>query len=239
MTLLNRLIQLLTNPRLAVERYFLPLVIIERYLLSFRKFVLCELDLNEDPRKKATTQIGVRQARLDDLEKLAKMRSSEERFGKNRVDKPRYALLLQERLKSGHQCFIAEGADMVLGYVWIAFLEFHVSEMKRKITLKNDEAMLYDVYTSSFYRGKEIFPRIAEVAFDSLRKNHYEKIYFITRKCNKPMINAGKKLNAKMVEALTFIGILMFTRLTRVSLRHDFGNAGAHERERIRWNKTQ
>lgn len=189
-----------------------PFLIIENYIVAHRKLILYEHDLLNVTVIEPKIQINVRQASLDDMEKLVEKSANE-----RRVKKRKYMKRVLERLKAGHCCFIAERSDEIVGYAWIALQELYVMEIERKMSLKEDEAMFYDVYTFSIHRGKGIAPKIYEEAINHLRKNNYKKIYIAMLQHNKPSQRAAEKLNFKAVETITFLKIFGVKKLARAT----------------------
>jgi len=178
------------------------LLIIENYFVAYRKLVLYEHDLMNVPRVEPKIQINVRQANSDDMEKLV-----EKSVNERKVNKRKYRMLVWERFKAGHWCFIAERADEILGYAWIAFPELYVIEIERNMSFEEDEAMIYDVYTFSSYRGKGIAPKIYEESIYSLKKSDYKKLYIAILEQNKPSRKTAEKLNFKPIKTITFLKI--------------------------------
>ena len=159
-------------------------------------------------------EINVRQAGLSDIKKLVEKIANEKRILRGRAKRKSITDLLQ-RLKAGHWCFIAEKTDEILGYAWIAFRELYISEIEKKMALKEDEAMFYDVYTFSLYRNKGVAKKIYEVAINYLRKNDYKKIYVAILQHNRPSRKVAEKFNFKAVETITFLKIFCIKNLAR------------------------
>lgn len=223
----HKMTDLQKDLRFVLAKFLLPLSIIEKFFLAYKKNVIYEFDVKDVSMVKAETKIIFREAGLTDMEKLVEIRTSRRSFGEGFLRKEKYLIKVLERLKASHQCFIAERNSEILGYVWFAFGELYVNEIERRVVLREDEAILYDGYVSPFQRGKGIGPDIWSQSIIRLRRSGYRRIYGFVASYNKPSRRALEKINGKTKATVIFLKILTMKRLlqTRGSMGLDFSES--------------
>lgn len=203
-----------------MRKYFAPWLIVERYFLTCKEKILYEYDLRGFPFQNPKIQMNVRQARLEDMEKLAEMRATEKNSSEHNVKQRQYFVTLLKRLKADNYCFIAEKNNEILGYLWIAVHELFNVEMDRNLLLSDTSVMLYDLYTFSSYRGLGVAPTIMEQTFKFLRENNFKNAYVFVDYFNKSSRKTNEKYS-KMIDVITSIKFFGFSYLThRVTYRN-------------------
>lgn len=188
----------------------LPSLAFRKYLLDYQKIVFYECDTMHPPQTKPKLRLCIRQAKIEDMEKLVEMRTRWRMEGESIIKKRRYLRQVFERLKAGHWCFIAESvhSEEILGYLWVASRELYVCEIEMTMKFNENEAMFYDVYTFPPYRRKGVAQKIYEEVINLLRIRNFKKLYVAVLQHNKPSKALAKKLNFKPVKTTAFLKIL-------------------------------
>lgn len=216
--------RLLTKLIFTLEKRFLPLVVLQEFIIAFKRFIVYEFDLKErtldavdttteEQWSKLTPPLEIRRADLDKMPTLAEMRTSDLNFGEDRVRKGNYTITVLERLRTGHWCVAAERGDKILGYLWIAFGELYDKATNRRAILREDEALIYDVYVASEQRRKGLMPRIVHQALDALRENNCRKAYILVEDYNKPSRKGVERSGGTAKATITRVKILNMNRL--------------------------
>jgi len=185
-------------------------LVIRKYFLDYEKLVLYEHDTILLPQKKPKILLDVRQASMEDMEKLVEMRTHWQVESESRIKRRKYLRQVFERLKAGHWCFIAEGihSEEFLGYMWVARRELYICEIEIIMNFNENEAMFYDVYTYPPYRRKGVAQKIYEEVINLLRIHNFKKLYVAVLQRNKPSIALAKKLNFRPVKTTAFLKVL-------------------------------
>lgn len=118
----------------------------------------------------------------------------------------------KERFKMGHVCFGAKLNGEFAHLKWVAFNQFYVNEINRKIQISSDSAYIYDGYTVSKYRGLGISPKVMEKTLQHISKMGTKKVYAVVRHNNFPMLRVKQK------EGFRKIGIITYTKIFKLRL---------------------
>ena len=113
--------------------------------------------------------------------------------------------ILIKRINNGSKCLILKKNDRVIGYTWfnldICDLPFF------NISLKENEAYLFDAYVLMEFRGKKIAPFLRYQCYKELQKLNRTVLYSFSEYLNNQSINFKKKLNAKFVLLILYFNL--------------------------------
>ena len=87
--------------------------------------------------------------------------------------------IFQDRLLRGDIFFIARAGNQIVHQTWISFEDKWVPLLNKKIVLKEREAYLYQVYTASEYRGKNVLPAVISKVLRYLKTQGYKRLFFL------------------------------------------------------------
>jgi len=170
-----------------------------RRLFVREKIFAFEKSLPARVRIQAKVEPEVRIAQKIDISKLA------EKIG---------ARGMNEGIRKGHLCFIADMDGEILHYKWVAFDEAYVSELDRNIYFDSNSAYIYSVYTVPDYRGFGLDPKVTTKVFDYLNKKGIEKVYILVRHNNLPSLRVIQKVGYRKMGEIRFIQVLGFRKYT-------------------------
>lgn len=77
---------------------------------------------------------------------------------------PFECLTSPNRFERGDVAVVCRDEDTVIGYAWISFKDLQVCEARLFLSVRDDEAVLYDAFVFPQYRGRRVRARIAPVA---------------------------------------------------------------------------
>lgn len=80
------------------------------------------------------------------------------------VDEPFDCLTSPDRFERGDLLVVYQDEGTVMGYVWLAFKDLWVCESRLFVSLRDDEALIYDSFVFPQYRLKGIYTRLESAA---------------------------------------------------------------------------
>jgi hypothetical protein len=86
----KKIVDILKNLQFILAKNFLPITIMTKYFLAYRKIIIYEFDDFNIFLPKVNIQMTIRQACKDDMEKLVEMRTSDRSCGEDFVRRRRY-----------------------------------------------------------------------------------------------------------------------------------------------------
>lgn len=89
------------------------------------------------------------------------------------------ARIFRGRLLRGDIFFIAQIDNQIVHQAWVSFEDKWVPLLNKKIVLKEREAYLYQVYTASEYRGKNVLPAVISKVLKHLKAQGYKRLFFL------------------------------------------------------------
>ncbi|MBI3595921.1 MAG: hypothetical protein HY203_02065 [Nitrospirae bacterium] len=107
------------------------------------------------------------------------------------------------RLKEGKKCFAVQYQGEVIGYTWCDLEECNFIGLR--FPLKENEAYLFDAYTSRSFRGRNIAPYMRYQCYKELDKMDKVRLYSITSLFNTSSMKFKQKLNAKPLKLGLFV----------------------------------
>jgi ribosomal protein S18 acetylase RimI-like enzyme len=107
------------------------------------------------------------------------------------------------RLKDGMKCFAVQQQGQVIGYTWCDFKECNF--VGHRFPLRENEAYLFDAYTSRSFRGRNIAPYMRYQCYKELAKTGRVRLYSITLLFNTSSKKFKQKLNAKPLKLGLFV----------------------------------
>ncbi len=118
-------------------------------------------------------------------------------------DRPFSELDLLQRLKKGQKCLGIKHSERIVAFRW-----FHLNNIDCsfcKISLKEDEAYLFDSYTIISCRGKGLAPYVSYQCYKELARLGRYNLYSIVECINTPSIKFKMKLNAEIIELCLYV----------------------------------
>lgn len=116
------------------------------------------------------------------------------------------AVNMEDSLKKGHKCLGLKIKGKIAAFTWCRFdmLDF---PRTRGITLRENEAYLYDMYVLKDYRGFNIAPLLRYKCYQELAKIGRTVLYSVSDFTNKPALRFKKKLDARIISLNVYIRI--------------------------------
>ena len=112
---------------------------------------------------------------------------------------------LKERLKEGMLCLGVKYNGKLAAFTWCNMKQSTFPGYR--LSLKDDEAYLFDAHTTVSYRGKGIAPAVRYHLYLELAKIGKTKLYSFSDKYNAQAIRFKQKLNARIVGKGIYIRI--------------------------------
>lgn len=106
-------------------------------------------------------------------------------------------------LKDGRKCFAVQYQGQVIGYTWCDFKECNF--VGHRFPLRENEAYLFDAYTSRSFRGRNIAPYMRYQCYKELAKMGRVRLYSITALFNTSSVKFKQKLHAKPLKLGLFV----------------------------------
>jgi len=116
---------------------------------------------------------------------------------------------LDERLDHGDICVAAWSDGKIVAFTWADLAE--ISFLPYRLVLLDNEAYLYDAYTSIEFRGKRIADLLRYHLYVVLAEQGRNNLYSVSQRFNPPAIRFKSKLGAKIVDS--GISVKFFGRL--------------------------
>lgn len=133
-----------------------------------------------------------------------------------------------KRLKDGDLGFAASVGDKIAGYLWVSFKrKFYQPELETEVSLKNEEAYLYDAFVSPVFRSKGIFKKLLEETLHFLDSRNVKKAYAYVDVSNAPSRRVFEKSNFHPTRLIVFLRIFLFKRRREYDLEGKCGHATA------------
>lgn len=110
---------------------------------------------------------------------------------------------LLKLLEAGEQCLGIKHNNEIAAFMWVKFNE--INYKSTHITLENDEAYLWFMYTRNSYRGNNLAPCLRYQSYKMLKEIGRDKLYSISDSFNSPAVTFKKKLNAKKLKLILFV----------------------------------
>ncbi len=118
-------------------------------------------------------------------------------------DRPFSEENLLQRLKKGQKCFGIKHSGKIAAFIWFdlnnVFCRFC------KISLKENEAYLFDSYTIMSFRGKGLAPYVSYQCYKELARLGRYNLYSIVECINTPSIKFKMKLKAEIIELCLYV----------------------------------
>ena len=100
--------------------------------------------------------------------------------------------MLLDRLQRGRKCFALKHRGRIVSYLWCDFET--INAPCYKMTLKNDEVHIYNVYTLPEYRGKGLASFMRYQCYKALNEKGIEKYYSHCDAFNTPSMRYKEKM---------------------------------------------
>lgn len=110
---------------------------------------------------------------------------------------------LLSQLENGQKCIGIIHNDSIVAYMWMNFRE--LSYKATQISLKSNEAYLWNMYTKESYRGRSLAPYLRYKSYEVLKDMGRDVIYSISDSFNSPAIKFKEKLNAERVKEILYV----------------------------------
>jgi hypothetical protein len=80
------------------------------------------------------------------------------------------SLTAPDRFRNGDVVIVCQDENTVMGYVWLSFKDFWVSESRLFLAIADKEALVYDTFIFPQYRGRPIRAQRASMALGGRRR---------------------------------------------------------------------
>lgn len=127
---------------------------------------------------------------------------------------------VQQRLDSGHWCFIARHQGRIVHTCWAASQVFWFNYLSYEIQLASDEALIYDSYTDPSYRGLNIAGARSLKVMRFFHRAGFRRLLGVVIPENQPSVRIVQKSGYRPIGTLGFLKI--------GPIRKDFGEIGGH-----------
>lgn len=118
---------------------------------------------------------------------------------------------LLQRLRDGNKCLGIKKDGELAAFTWFQ-LDMYTF-CGEQITLKENEAYLFDAHTLLSFRGQGLAPYVRYQCYKELRKMGKTRLYSISVYFNRQSINFKKKLNARFLKLSLFISVFQKWRV--------------------------
>lgn len=109
------------------------------------------------------------------------------------------------RFLRGNICSCLLSQKKVVSYCWIAFDKEWIDEIEMLIKPKDGEAYLYDAFTLSTYRRKNLFPIVLSNTLSYLKSQGYHRALIFALNSNRASMKALQKVGFKHFQTITFL----------------------------------
>lgn len=114
---------------------------------------------------------------------------------------------LLRQLKEGKRCLGIRYRGEIVAFTWFNLKEC-TFERQGLFPLRENEAHLFDAYTTESFRGKNLAPYIRYRCYEELAKLGRERCYSVTVVFNTPAVRFKQKLGARVLELRVFVELL-------------------------------
>lgn len=111
------------------------------------------------------------------------------------------------RLEQGNRRLGIRYRDEIVAFTWFNLNEC-TFESHTLFPLRENEAHLFDAYTTESFRGKSLAPCIRYRCYEELAKLGRERCYSVTVVFNTPAVRFKQKLGAQVAELMVFVELL-------------------------------
>ena len=111
------------------------------------------------------------------------------------------------RLQQGKRCLGIRYHDEIVAFTWFDLNEC-TFESHTLFILRENEAHLFDTYTTESFRGKSLAPHLRYRCYEELAKLGRERCYSVTVAFNTPAVRYKQKLGAQVAELMVFVELL-------------------------------
>lgn len=109
-----------------------------------------------------------------------------------------------KKLQDGHRCYIAQGNEEIVGFIWIAFNEVYSSDLNCIFKIENNCSVLYNAFVKPDFRGRNVLPGLKKFAFMELHKEGYEKCFDYVLSSNKSMKISNTKFKPFVIGRILY-----------------------------------
>lgn len=134
-------------------------------------------------------------------------------------DKKQNKWLLEERFRRGHKCIVAKKDEKIISSMWFGTREMYLSATSgrlfsntKRFKLKENEAITYDTFTHTKFRGKRLSPAVRSTGIGCLAKEGIEKFYATTGLDNIANIRALERVGYKIEKKIHYSRLIFIHR---------------------------
>lgn len=106
---------------------------------------------------------------------------------------------LEKRLHDEHMLFIAKKENNIIGFFWVSINKIEIPFFHATLYLNKDEAVDYNSYIDTKYRGKRINKGLKIFAFKYLKEIGYKKVFGYIKNNNISSIKANEYLGYRKI----------------------------------------
>lgn len=114
---------------------------------------------------------------------------------------------LRARLDSGQRCFGVKHGERIIAFTWCN-LHACTLDKHRLFDLRDDEASLFDAYTTEAFRGQDIAPWMRYRCYEEMARLGRHQCYSVTIIFNTPALRFKTKLGAESIGRGVYVEVL-------------------------------
>ena len=168
--------------------------------VKYRKAIIFEKDLSDKPMPASLRRdITIKIATIDDVDEL------------QRLTQPDSPKIILDRFSKDEICFVAKIGSQIVHQNWVSFNYDFIHILDKKFSLREGEAYVYGAYTSSKFRGRNIYPTVVNKVIRYLREKGYKKLYFLVDLKIHPSVKAYKRIfGTERGKVISYTRVLVF-----------------------------
>lgn len=119
--------------------------------------------------------------------------------------------LIHSRFARGEFCCCALYRSEVISYCWMAFDWESVGEINRVVRLRQKEVYLFDAFTHSHHRGKDLFSAVLSKSLEWAKSHGYSRALIFALSDNQASTRAIAKAGFKLFQTVIFLRLFSRT----------------------------
>jgi hypothetical protein len=108
------------------------------------------------------------------------------------------------RLKSGHQCYIALENERLIGFIWFAMNKIYSPDLHCTFSINENCVVSYNGFVHPHFRGRNILPAMRRMAFTELSEEGFKQCFDYVRATNKSVIRSNLKFSTIIVGKIIY-----------------------------------
>lgn len=120
--------------------------------------------------------------------------------------------LFQARLERGEQFWTAQHHTKIVSYCWATHTAVEIGEIGRLIRPREGEIYLYDAFTFTAYRGRNLYPALLQCILDQSRQQGLRRALIFVMSDNVASIRGVQKAGFREFQRVIYRNFLGFVR---------------------------